>query len=442
MRTILTVAFLLWSSYVAGDTYALIGTVVTPDRILSPGAVVVRDGIITAVADRPPEGVRVVETGGIILPGLIDLHNHLTWNFQPRWSPKQVPRDRFDWIASSEYIRDVGNVHYKIAETLACDEERYGEIKALVNGATAINGSLTFGNDCAEGLIRNLDVASGLHGSGVNKEPVAYEVFPFELDPARADSIRADLAAKAKVAFFHLAEGVDASAQRELRMLDKQRLLVEGVTIIHGTALQPSDFKTLADRHVGLVWSPRSNVELYGRTTDVRSAKAAGVAIAIAPDWSISGSDGMLDELRYANGWNKTQGNIFSAQELVTAATTTAARLAGVGTQLGKIAPGLRADLLIIEPGDNAYDAILSSGAQKVRAVIVNGRPLTGVTTLVQAIAPGTTFESFDLCGTTRSIDLSDADGGRGATLKDTAARLQSALQTFSQQIAPLTSCH
>src|SRR5207253_1274694 len=37
---------------------------------------------------------------------------------------------------------------------------------------------------------------------------------------------------------------------------------------------------------VGLIWSPRSNIELYGDTTDVRTAKRMCVKIALAPDWS------------------------------------------------------------------------------------------------------------------------------------------------------------
>ena len=60
----------------------------------------------------------------------------------------------------------------------------------------------------------------------------------------------------------------------------------------------------MAKNGVGLIWSPRSNIELYGVTTDVALAKEQGVKIAVAPDWSPSGSDGLLQELKYVATWN------------------------------------------------------------------------------------------------------------------------------------------
>ena len=64
-------------------------------------------------------------------------------------------------------------------------------------------------------------------------------------------------------------------------MLKARGLLVPGVSIIHGVALSPANFAEMAKAHVGLVWSPRSNFELYGSTADVAAAKAAGVRLAI-----------------------------------------------------------------------------------------------------------------------------------------------------------------
>ncbi len=68
-------------------------TVITADRVLDgTGAVleghgvVVRDGRIAGVvpsAELPPAGRRLDFPGGTILPGLIDTHVHLTWHFGP-----------------------------------------------------------------------------------------------------------------------------------------------------------------------------------------------------------------------------------------------------------------------------------------------------------------------------------------------------------------------
>ncbi len=143
----------------------------------------------------------------------------------------------------------------------------------------------------------------------INKEKLRYEVFPFEL--ADGASIPSALQNGQLTAFIvHLAEGkpLDASSAREFNMFKKQGFLRKGVTIIHGVALSKREFKDMAGQGVGLVWSPRSNVELYGFTTDVLAAKNEKVTIALAPDWSPSGSNGMLEEMKYAAVWNA--GNI------------------------------------------------------------------------------------------------------------------------------------
>ncbi|HSY49097.1 MAG TPA: hypothetical protein VLC46_09825 [Thermoanaerobaculia bacterium] len=82
MRVLLILTLLLAAARsAADDAYALLGTVLTPDRVLTHGVVVVRNGVIESVLDTPPTGMRAIDTAGIILPGMIDLHNHVTWNF-------------------------------------------------------------------------------------------------------------------------------------------------------------------------------------------------------------------------------------------------------------------------------------------------------------------------------------------------------------------------
>jgi hypothetical protein len=64
------------------------------------------------------------------------------------------------------------------------------------------------------------------------------------------------------------------------------RSLRDGLVLVLGTALRDPDFVGMKASNVGLIRSPRSNDELYGSTTNIASARSAGVDIAIAPDWS------------------------------------------------------------------------------------------------------------------------------------------------------------
>ena len=49
-----------------------------------------------------------------------------------------------------------------------------------------------------------------------------------------------------------------------------------------------------------MVWSPLSNLLLYGETADVEAGAEAGVLMALGPDWSPSGSKNLLGELKVA----------------------------------------------------------------------------------------------------------------------------------------------
>ena len=76
------------------DRYALEGKVVTMDSsraVLERGVIYIHEGLIKAVLSddaEPPQGFEnapVIHTGGTIFPGLIELHNHLSYNILPLW---------------------------------------------------------------------------------------------------------------------------------------------------------------------------------------------------------------------------------------------------------------------------------------------------------------------------------------------------------------------
>jgi len=436
----------------AARPYALRGTIVTPERVIPNGIVLVVDDHIGAVGTDVvvPADVPTIDTRGVIFPGLIDLHNHLTWNAFPRWKPDTTVSARYDWLGMATYAAALDTPHGVVQRDHACDLERYGEIKAIMGGATSITGSLgpapgqPLSNECVKGLARNLDVASGLNGQTVNNEPLRYKVFPLELPPPELADVHHALDSGFPV-IVHLAEGIGASAAREFRMLSKQGLLRPGLTIIHGVALDVAEFTTMAETHIGMVWSPRSNIELYGQTTRIGLAKSKNVLLAISPDWSPSGSNGMLDELRYAAAWNARQPiPVFTPADLVRMATSNPATLAGLSAQLGSIMPGKRADLLILRTaGGSAYDALLTTTPADVQLVIINGRPIYGDPTLLQQVNPDARPEQLAVCGTTKAIDMSDSDAGQGISVHTTLETLEHALQQLSTplHVAPLVDC-
>src|SRR5215212_6802656 len=181
----------------------------------------------------------------------------------------------------------------------------WGELRALVGGTTSI---LATGRvACVHGLVRNLDFNSGFYGTTELDLEHIYNVAPGELPPLSDPAGRAAFVAAAgyfitnplyEALVMHVAEGTDAVAQEQFTFLQSQNLLNPKGVLIHGISLGASDFQAMAAAGTALVWSPRSNLELYGVTANIAAALDAGVEIALAPDWAITGSSNMLDELK------------------------------------------------------------------------------------------------------------------------------------------------
>jgi 5-methylthioadenosine/S-adenosylhomocysteine deaminase len=442
------------------DTYAFRGTLVTPSSIVPNGTLLITgDKIVAAGANIDmPADAKSFETDSFLFPGLIDLHNHLTWNLFPRWPPADwKPTDwdptkkfgaRYDWQHLQSY-KDSLDVPHRILfeEGWGCEMNRYGEVKALAGGATSSVGSLG-PQKCIEGLARDLDFYSGFYQADVfNQEKLVYNVFPFEMPVADAESVRTRLSSGQLSSFvIHVAEGAadNASAAREYRMLVAQGFLRPGVSIIHGVALKAPQFQEMAAHAVGLIWSPRSNFELYGTTADIRSAKNAGVVIAIAPDWTPSGSSGMLEEMKYADVWNSRQRpKVFEDVDLVKMATSSPAQLAGLGDKIGSLSRGFFADLLLIKrKGSDPYAALLHANPLDVRLVVVAGKPVYGDRELMEKLLPQAILEPVTICrkDTAKVLFLGAeaSQGGLKKTWHETEEQLALALRQWNIPLADL----
>jgi 5-methylthioadenosine/S-adenosylhomocysteine deaminase len=404
--------------YCQDESYAISGTLITARGVIDDGIVLISHGAIEGIGSNIPipKGTPVIETGGVIFPGLIDLHNHLVWNVFPRWGPPSPVGNRYDWQAMPDYSAKLSGPEATLIDRgVGCDMERYAEIKAMLGGATSVVGSFSptdtdpHRNDCDRGLARNLDFFSGLYSQEMNAEPVDNEVFPFEIPSAKAQTIRDSLSSgKLKALLIHVSEGQDASAAREYRMLKASGFLRPGVSLIHGVALQKAQFQEMSANGVGLIWSPHSNFALYGKTVDIGSAKGAGLTIAIAPDWSPSGSNGMVEEVQYASQWNSSQPQkIFDAADFVQMATVNAAKLAGASDKIGSLAAGMAADIVVFpKKGDSPWTAILDADPGSIRLVLVGGKAKLGDPDLMKKLLPTQKFETVAVCQHDKSLHL------------------------------------
>ena len=91
-------------------------------------------------------------------------------------------------------------------------------------------------------------------------------------------------------------------------MLVGLNALTAKTVVIHGTALSRDQLGDMKDAGAKLVWSPQSNLRLYGETTRAADALELGLPVGLGADWLPSGSTSLLAELKVARRCLADQG--------------------------------------------------------------------------------------------------------------------------------------
>ncbi|HZU97275.1 MAG TPA: amidohydrolase family protein [Planctomycetota bacterium] len=373
------------------------GKVATMDakNTVKEASLLIRNGKIEEILpiDAPvPEGAIAINTKGVIYPGLMNLHNHLTYDFLPLYETPKKYDNRNQWPGVKQYQRDINNPKTIVTDSKLYDLQtealKYANIKEIVGGTTTVQGGLRDAGATNQ-LIRNVE------GKNFENDNVGSDVL------GMSDALVAskDRIAKTSAFFFHLAEGVDEKSRLEYSNPDynprkpmtasntpglkEAGLLLKNLVAIHATGLKPQDFKDWA-KIIGegpkIVWSPLSNLLLYGETTDVLAARKAGAVVALGTDWTPSGSKSLLWEMKVADQYSRQKLNgALSEEDIVRMVTTNPAKIMGWEDKVGMIKKGMVADLVVMDDmGKNAYRNLIDSVESNVKLVMVGGDPRYG----------------------------------------------------------------
>ena len=391
--------------------FLLKGRVVTMDgetNVINDGNVMVRDGKITGVwasNTNPPAGVDfsdvpIVNTEGTIYPGLIDLHNHVHYNHIPLWdfevhlsdaqkSEEGGYTNRYQWGNNWDYGPSITwmktNIQSNYRWDMASEQMKYAEVQAVSGGVTAMQGSPSSGTQAWDSILsRNVE----LYNFGQDGISTCAVCGAAEDDYTGSHLISQSEAGTLNAWFVHLAEGVDSSSKAEFDALWDKGLIMEETVVIHGTALDSSQFSKMASVGSNLVWSPLSNLLLYGDTTDVVAADQAGVSISISPDWGPSGSKNNFHELKVADMWNTNNMNgHFSNYELVEMVTSNPADATGWTPFVGRVKADLFADLVVIDTfHEDPYRNLIEAIDADVALTVVQGKAVFGDIDLMQQL--------------------------------------------------------
>jgi len=413
--------------------FALRGCILTPDEAIEHGYVVVEGSTIQAVQSTKPSGIAVIETDGVILPGLIDLHGHPEFNVFAAWEPPKTYVNRYSWRSSGEYKAVVRAPWETLTDepSLLPELTRYAEARALVGGVTAIQGASAKYEDPQESLVRNVDLT--IFGQHKARSRV-------DLDGRLMDErqkLRTAIDAGEVTAFYvHIAEGQRSNerSQKEFDKLDEAGLLTEATVVIHGTALTDDHLGRLHEAGGKLVWSPQSNLRLYGETTNAAKALDLGIPVGLGADWLPSGSRSLLDELKVARERLVLQEVALAEpdlhKKLVRMVTADAAQIAGLGDKLGRIAVGRPADITVLERSyEDPWQNVVEADPSRVELVVIDGFLVYGRPAWMDDLAPHPDLEPVIAWGKPMKLDTSFAvreTGGPPVRLKKIREQLLS----------------
>ena len=371
-----------------------------------------RDGLIVAVAgaaDPPPPGFEQanrVDTDAVVYPGLIDLHNHIAYNCLSLWA---APGRSAPWTARSEWPQDpdyLPSITLPVNALCAAAGKavlKYVETKAVIGGVTAIQGSSKVGRPFEGWMVRNVEYET--FRTGVVR--VRQAVFALEKEK-EFRKVKRQLDA-GDTFIYHLSEGTDPALRAEYEAMGAHGCIAPRFVGIHCTALADPQFADWTSRGGSVVWSPFSNLWLYGATTDVAAARARGLRLCLGSDWAPSGTKSLLGELKVADLYNRSElGGLFSDLDLCRMVTCNPADALGWEDRIGRLRAGLRGDFMVVDRiEDDVYRNLVLALERDVRLVAINGYPMYGVSSLMTAAA-AVSPEPISVGGVDRVVSLRD----------------------------------
>ena len=358
----------------------------------------------------PPDGARVIDCSSMLMiPGLVNLHHHFYQTLQRNVPPAQN-RKLFDWLTTLYDIwSHLGSDAVRAGTRLACAE-------LLKTGCTMSSDHLyVFPTAQSDDLLaieieaaRELGIrfhptrgsmSRGRSSGGLPPDSVVqssreiiedserlidehHDASPFSmvriaLAPCSpfsvTDELMAETAALARqkgvLLHTHLAETRDENrfcletyGMRPLALMEKLGWVGRDVWFAHGVHLEDDELDLLADTGTAIAHCPTSNMRLSSGVARVPAMLERGVRVGLAVDGSASNdTSDMLGELRncllvqlLAHG-----PEAITAEEIVRLAIRGGADVLG-RPEIGMIAPGMAADLVLIDMGRLGYAGALS----------------------------------------------------------------------------------
>jgi 5-methylthioadenosine/S-adenosylhomocysteine deaminase len=426
-RLLITAAFLAITGCTgsADDRIDLIiegDYVVTMDAegtVIPGGAVAVDDGVILAVgtADNIRGNFSAVDTldgvNRIVMPGLVNGHSHAAMTLL-----RGVADDLalMDWLNNYIFPAEVEFVDaefVRIGTELACWEMIRGGTTTFVDmyyypdtiadvvascgmraliSATVIDQRSPDAEDAADSINKGSNFIERWQGRNSRITPIFgphanYTLNAEQLQATRAAAVKFGVPISIHVSEspFEFQYSQDTFGMTSIELLDSIGFF-EGPTIAaHVVWPTETEIPILADRKVGVIHNPTSNMKIASGIAPVTEMLEAGVRVGLGTDGAASNNDlDMWEEMRLAALLQKVEQmnpEVLSAETVLRMATSGGATAIGLGDTIGSLETGKRADLIQVAFDDvhhvPTYNVVSHlvyvNDEQDVASVVVDG---------------------------------------------------------------------
>jgi len=332
-----------------------------------PASVTIEDRCIADIGVTHAEAAGSLDLSGyLLLPGLINAHDHLEFALFPRLGHGPYENSA-QWAA---------DIHSNDAATIKLHRSVPKEARLWWGG------------------IRNLlcGVTTVCHHNPLSPE-LLHPDFPVRVvsNFSWAHSLALDNDAEQKFHYappylpfiLHAAEGIDETSEQEVFELDQMRMLDERTMLVHGLALTPEAVELLNQRGVTLVLCSTSNQFLFQQHLSHEKVESVH-KVVLGSDSPLTAAGDLLDEISFAH----TQLGL-DAAALYEMVTTRSAKSLRLHEGEGSIRPGAIADLIAVrDTGLGPAETLTRTASEHIELVILGGRVQLASQTIFERLPP------------------------------------------------------
>ena len=320
-------------------------------------AVLLRRGRIEAILPgyEPPsafaKSARAIDVKGhLVLPGLVNAHDHLQFGMFPRLGHGPYSSWR-EWAADI-YRPDEPPLR-DLLEIPKDERLWWGIVRNLLAGVTTVCH-----HDESNALLRSEELPVSVHP----RFGWAHSLDGREWKRRYAET-------PADWPFIvHCAEGLNTRSHREVGKIERAGKLDERMVLVHAVGIGKKDRVKLRAAGAWIVWCPTSNLHILGRTL-ARDLVLSYPKIALGSDSPISAAGDLLDELQAARSLFDMPADL-----LYQMVTGRAARLLRLSAAEGAVAEGGQANLLILrDTGRTPCESLASLERSDLAATMHRG---------------------------------------------------------------------